>query len=55
MATQTKDFCMECKGTCWKGRNNNAETQKAALEMFGIIPNKCVNGESNKVYCPYAK
>lgn len=48
-------YCEQCKGSCWKGKSNNADTQKAAQEKFGIIPNNCVNGQDNYAYCPYAK
>lgn len=48
-------YCDICSGACWKGKKNNAETQKAAKEKFGIIPNNCVNGQGNYVYCPHAK
>lgn len=51
----TNEYCEQCKGQCWKGVHNNAETQKAAMEKFGIIPNNCVNGETGTVYCPYTK
>ena len=33
-------YCSECKGTCL--RKTSAETQKVAMEKFGIIPNGCV-------------
>lgn len=49
------NYCEECKGSCWKGENKNAETQKAALEMFGIIPNRCVTPQVGKSLCPYKK
>ena len=51
--SETNIYCSQCKGVCWKGVQNNAETQKAALEMFGIIPNNCVNGEGNVIHCPF--
>lgn len=46
-------YCEQCKGTCWKGLDNNAATQRAASEKFGIIPNNCVNGEGGVSHCPY--
>ncbi len=45
--------CDKCKGKCWDS-SSNANTQTAALKMFGSIPNKCVNGENGVVHCPYA-
>ena len=50
----TKDlFCEKCKGTCWN-EINNSRTQSLAYNMFGIIPNNCVNGEGGVIHCPYA-
>ena len=49
----TDVLCEQCKGTCWKGKDN-AATQAAALQKFGVIPNKCVNPEQGKALCPYA-
>ena len=46
------NFCKECKGSCWKG-TDNAATQKAALEKFGIIPNLCVNSKDGIIRCPF--
>ena len=46
--------CQKCNGRCWKGPENNAETQKAAMKMFGFIPNNCVNGEGGVIHCPYS-
>lgn len=53
----TQDYCNTCKGKCWKGVDNNAETQKAARAMFdGKLPNQCVvgHGGGDSVRCPYA-
>lgn len=53
----TQKFCTTCKGKCWKGINNNAETQKAAQEMFGIVPNRCVISIKDghpESKCPYS-
>ena len=49
------NFCGQCKGVCWKGDEKNAETQKAAFKMFGIIPNTCVAPQIGKSLCPYRK
>lgn len=46
--------CNQCKGKCWN-QNDQSKTQKAAREMFGFIPNKCVNGEGGIVHCPATK
>lgn len=59
MATGLKSvgtYCEQCKGECWKGIDNNAATQAAALEKFGVIPNNCVisNLGNKKVsHCPF--
>lgn len=56
MAAKLKNiYCEQCKGQCWKGINKNAETQKAAMKMFGVIPNNCVNPQIGKPLCPYAE
>lgn len=46
--------CSTCQGTCWKGIDNNSETQAAAREMFGFIPNACVNDCNGRPKCPHA-
>lgn len=43
--------CEECKGNCW--RDDSKERQALVLKEFGVIPNKCVNGEGNVIHCPY--
>ena len=48
-------YCSACKGDCWKGNNNNSATQKAAKELFGIIPNNCVNDANGTTHCPFAE
>ena len=47
-------YCEKCKGACWN-KENNSKTQHAAYNMFGIIPNNCVNGEDGAIHCPYSK
>ena len=49
-----EQVCNKCKGTCWKGNDNNFETQAAAREMFGFTPYKCVNDCNGRPRCPYA-
>ena len=43
--------CNVCKGECWHG-DDQAATQQAVLEKFGIMPNDCINGSDGTVYCP---
>ena len=44
--------CQECKGQCFVA-GDNAKTQKNALQLFGIIPNNCVNSKNGEVHCPF--
>lgn len=45
--------CKKCKGKCWVP-NDQTATQKKAKEMFGLIPNSCINNSDNSVCCPVA-
>lgn len=47
-------MCLVCKGKCWNPDSQKA-TQEAAMKMFGVIPNHCVNSEGNIVMCPAQK
>ena len=50
------ELCVKCKGQCWRGVDNNLETQKAVREMFdGELSCYCVIGSRGEVHCPYAK
>lgn len=51
--TNIANECRECKGKCWVA-NSQSATQKNAREMFGILPNPCINGAGNAVRCPVA-
>lgn len=50
---ETSTICMQCKGSCWNPSSQSA-TQKAVLEKYGLIANKCVNNNNGAVNCPYA-
>ena len=45
---ETSVFCNKCRGNLI-----NPGDQKKALEVFGVIPNKCVKTEYGKNLCPY--
>ena len=51
---ETSVICLKCGGACFKP-NDPIGTQKAVLEKFGTIANKCVNDCNGKVNCPFAK
>lgn len=46
-------YCSKCKARCWVPNNNKA-TQQNALQLFGIIPNNCVNEKNGRPKCPFA-
>ena len=43
--------CIKCNGACWD--ENQAERQKNAIKMFGVIPNNCVDSEIDGPRCPF--
>lgn len=47
---ETSVFCNKCRA-----KLVTPGDQKKALEVFGIIPNKCVPSEYGKSLCPYSK
>lgn len=56
MKTQLKNisnYCYKCRGTCWDS-SSQKKTQENAQNMFGVIPNHCVNSANNVVKCPAA-
>lgn len=46
--------CLECKGICYV-LGNQAKTQANAREMFGKLPNSCVDAEGGISMCPAVK
>ena len=51
---QQRFYCEKCNGQCWKESDNFA-TQKADKQMFGVIPNDCVNSQIGFPKCPHSK
>ena len=51
--TTDSTYCHECKGSCL--RKSSIETQRVAMQRFGIIPNGCVSNMSGRSHCPYKK
>lgn len=45
--------CYVCKGECWH-EGNQAATQRAVIEKFGVMPNDCINAADGTVHCPAA-
>ena len=45
--------CFLCKGECWH-EDDQAATQRAVMEKFGIMPNDCINSADGTVHCPAA-
>ena len=45
-------LCNKCKGSCWV-EGNQKKTQENAMQMFGVIPNSCVNSQDGEILCPY--
>ena len=50
-APKKSKYCCECKGSCI--RKTVAETQAAAKERFGVIPNACAGNMAGRNRCPY--
>lgn len=43
--------CQQCAGKCWD--KDQFKRQQKALEMFGQIPNNCVDAEIGGTRCPF--
>ena len=45
--------CFLCKGECWH-EDDQAATQRAVMEKFGIMTDDCINSADGTVHCPAA-
>ena len=54
VSKETSQICNDCRGKYWDPTSQQL-TQANVKKAYGIIANKCVNGEGGIMHCPYAK